>query len=50
MTVRRGLALAYYAVIVFLASGCVRAGRYTCQGFHVRAPIVPVGVQLGPCD
>lgn len=32
------------------ASGCISAGRYECHGVNVRAPIVPVGVQLGPCE
>ena len=31
-------------------SGCVSSGRYTCHGANVRAPIVPIGIQLGPCE
>lgn len=32
-----------------LMGGCVSVGTYKCSGIAIQAPIVPIGVQIGPC-
>lgn len=46
---RKIFILALIGVSAFLSSACIQAGRYPCSGVSIQAPIVPVGIQLGPC-
>lgn len=34
---------------LLILSGCVSAGSYRCAGMSIQPPIIPIGLQIGPC-
>lgn len=46
---KRGIILAFFIFDCIASTGCVSAGRYTCDGVAITAPIIPVGVHAAYC-
>lgn len=51
---RRPKAYIFLALASVMAAGvlqgCVSVGNYRCAGVSILAPIIPIGIQVGPCS